>query len=123
MADALVGLLIARSVRSITNFGKVYSRLLDSRLLGLDLDNGTIDEGNKAITDAILQAAKRSVPRGHVKKFFPTWSDELAKAIELRQAARKAFAREPSTRNRKKYNALCRRAKRVGQEAGLAFNL
>ena len=96
---------------------KVYSRLLDSRLLGLDLDSGTIDEGNKAVTDAILQAAKRCIPRGHVKRFSPTWSDELAKAVKLRQTARKAFAREPSARNRKKYNALCRRAKRLGQEA------
>ena len=96
---------------------KVYSRLLDSHLLGLDLDSGMIDVANMAVTDAILQAAKCCIPCGYVKRFSPAWSDELAKAVKLRQTARKAFAREPSARNRKRYNTLCRRGKRLGQEA------
>ena len=45
------------------------------------------------------------------------WSDELAKAVKLWQAARKTLTREPTARNRKRYNALCRRAKGLGQEA------
>ena len=76
-------------------------------------DTLSIEEREKRLIDAILQSAKRHIPRGHVRRFKPHWNAELDAAVKRRRTQREVYRKKPSLTNRSRYNALTRRAKRV----------
>ena len=69
------------------------------------------EEANTSITNAILKAAKSSIPRGSVKQYKPFWNDELQKSVQMRQEARKEYEEDPNPANRIKYNKLSAESK------------
>ncbi|GFO04217.1 RNA-directed DNA polymerase from transposon x-element [Plakobranchus ocellatus] len=100
------------------NFGKaIFREALDKELTVRKLDTIPIEAANDNFARAIVRAARRAIPRGVVKRYTLAWTEELKQAIKRRQMARRAYAITPTVQNRKRYNALCRRAKKMGQIA------
>ena len=64
------------------------------------------EEANTHITNAILKAAKSSIPRGSVKGYTPFWNQELKNSVSMRQAARKEYEKNPTLENRTSYYKL-----------------
>ena len=51
-------------------------------------DTLSIEEREKRLVDAILQSAKRHIPRGHVRRFKPHWAAELDSVVKTRRTQR-----------------------------------
>ncbi|GFN84232.1 RNA-directed DNA polymerase from mobile element jockey [Plakobranchus ocellatus] len=76
-----------------------------------------ISELNEVFTRAVLHAARRGIPQGVVRKYSPIWTTEFAQAVAKRKQARREYLKSKTNTNRKRYNALCRRVKKIGQVA------
>ncbi|GFN96032.1 RNA-directed DNA polymerase from mobile element jockey-like, partial [Plakobranchus ocellatus] len=94
---------------------EVFRKTLDRTLEGKDMDNISIDVANDFFARAVIEAARRGVPRGVVRQYIPKITQELALAIKRRREARRTYVKNPLPINKKRYNALCRRARKVGQ--------
>ena len=64
---------------------------IDQELDLPQLDKMEEEEANTHITNAILKAAKSSIPRGSVKSYTPFWNEEIQKSVSARQTARKEY--------------------------------
>ncbi|GFN80094.1 RNA-directed DNA polymerase from mobile element jockey [Plakobranchus ocellatus] len=95
----------------------VYRDTLDSALSNVLPDKLTISALNEAFTRAVIHAARRGIPRGVIRKYSPIWSTEFAQAVAKRKQARREYIKSKTITNRKRYNALCRRVKKIGQVA------
>ena len=109
--------------RNTWNFRKAnwpkFSQILEKKL-DTSNENHTslnINEQEKLLTDAIIQSAKRTIPRGNVKRFKPYWTEELASAVSQRQNQRNEFAKRPTDINRRKYYALNRRVRSISKSS------
>ena len=101
--------------RSRWNFKKAnwphFKNDLDQELDLPEIDKMEVDDANTHITNAILKAAKSSIPRGSVKGYTPFWNDELQKSVSTRQAARKEYENNPTQDNRRNYHKLAAETK------------
>ena len=66
-----------------------YKSTSDRLLQEVDLSNQDVNNITKDVTQAILEAAKKCIPRGCRAKYKPFWNDSLAQAVKIREEARK----------------------------------
>ena len=85
---------------------KAFADETDSQLGNLDVSDGTEDAVCNKITTAILDAAKKHIPRGNRNKYTPYWNKDLDQAVKSRNKARKDVETNPSTENKIKLNRL-----------------
>ena len=64
----------------------------------------SIEKQLSEFTDAVLQAAGHSIPKGSRKKHQPIWSEQIQEAVNTRRKARKRAEKDPSVENKKEYN-------------------
>ena len=84
------------------NWGE-YKLTSDAFLKEIDLSCPDVNKTTKEITEAILKAAKKCIPRGCRANYKPFWNNNLAQAVKKREAARKIYMENPSQENRKEY--------------------
>ncbi|GFO48551.1 hypothetical protein PoB_007505600 [Plakobranchus ocellatus] len=68
-------------------------------------------------TRAVIHAVRRRIPRRVVHKYSPIWTTEFAQAVAKQKQARREYLKPKMTTNRKRYNALCQKVKKIGQVA------
>ena len=88
-----------------------YAKATDEEFEQLDIAQNTIDKSSQDICQAISTAAKKTIPRGSLRKFKPFWNKELDSAVRERQKARKAVEKNPSSNNRINYNKCTARVR------------
>ncbi|GFN96364.1 hypothetical protein PoB_002287000 [Plakobranchus ocellatus] len=76
-----------------------------------------ISELNEAFTRAVIHAARRGILQDVIRRYSPIWTTEFTQAVAKRKQARREYLKSKTTTNSKQYNALCRRAKKIGQVA------
>ena len=81
----------------------VFKQLSDE--LTSDIDTTKVDKSSREWTDAILQAARDSIPRGRRKNYKPFWSRDLEDLHKKLSTARDALEQDPSDRNTAKYKS------------------
>ena len=70
-----------------------------------NIDTSKVDKSSREWTDAILQAAQDSIPRGRRKNYKPFWSRDLEDLHNKLSTARDAMEQDPSDRNTAKYRS------------------
>merc|ERR1712062_798827 len=97
----------------------VFRNKSDEKISRIDKTT-SIEKQLSEFTEAVLQAAGHSIPKGSRKKHQPIWSDQLQEAVNIRRKARKKAEKEPTVENKKEYNKcsakvklLCRELKRT----------
>ena len=83
----------------------------------LTSDHASVDELCDQVTKSILEAATKSIPRGYRKHYKPFWSEELQKAIDRRETARKNLEKDQNDDNKIAYNRECAKAKLAVNQA------
>ena len=111
-----------RKRRSRWNFKKadweLFRQSAEENIQMEDLDNKSIDELNDEITSIILNAAKKSIPRGCRTNYKPFWNDELQKATETKNQARLEYEKDLSNLGKKiEYHKATAKAKLITKEA------
>ena len=59
------------------------------------------------ITNSILQAADKGIPRGCRQNYKPFWSDEIADAVDRRETARQLVEEDDRDANKVNFNKSC----------------
>ena len=83
----------------------------------LTSDHASVDDLCDQVTKSILEAATKSIPRGYRKHYKPFWSEELQKAIDRRETARKNLEKDQNEDNKIAYNRECAKAKLAVNQA------
>ena len=83
----------------------------------LTSDYASVDDLCDEITKSILEAATKSIPRGHRKHYKPFWSEELQEAVDRREAARKNLENDQCDENKIAYNRECAKVKLAVNQA------
>ena len=65
----------------------------------------------RKVCDAINDAAKQAIPRGHRHKYKPYRTEKIAELVTQRNQARKKVERDPTTGNRSNYNKVAAQVK------------
>ena len=73
----------------------------------IEKDHNSVDSLCDGISNAIVDAAMQTIPRGCRNHYKPFWSEELQEAVNTREAAREALEKDPSDVNKIKYNKEC----------------
>ncbi|XP_055893518.1 uncharacterized protein LOC129927644 [Biomphalaria glabrata] len=81
-----------------------FSQETDTRLSSIIETD--INSTYTTIVSNILQAAKKYIPRGQVKKYKPFWTPELDKLVKERNMARKTIKKKTTRENKTTYNKL-----------------
>ena len=89
-----------------------YKTTSDRLLTEIDLEDQDLDHINNKVTEAILAAAKKCIPKGCRAKYKPIWKKKIASAVSLRETARKNFMRNDTIENKIQYNKSSAIAKR-----------
>ena len=92
---------------------KAFADETNSQIGKIDVSNEAEDAVCTKITTAILNAAKKHIPRGRRKKYMPFWNKDLEQAVKLRNRARKEVELNPSTENKIKLNRLTAKVRRL----------
>ena len=58
------------------------------------------------ISNALLTAAKKTIPRGNRKRYKPFWNTDLERLVSERRQARKKVEKNPTRENKTAYNRL-----------------
>ena len=77
-----------------------YKTTSNTLLKELDLSGSDVNKNTTIITEAILTAAKKCIPRGCRSNYKPFWNNNLAQAVKSREEARKKFMENPTPENR-----------------------
>lgn len=83
-------------------------------------DTGSIDELNEQITNIIVQAAERTIPKTTskvTKTPVPWWNKECADAIKKRKKALRKCNRYPTSNNVSEFRLFRARARRIVRES------
>ena len=80
-----------------------FKSTTDALLQEIDLSNPDVNTNTKDVTEAILTAAKKCIPRGCRSKYKPFWNDNLAQAVQTREEARKKYMEDDSPMNRTEF--------------------
>ena len=76
------------------------------------LQFGKVSNKNyRKVCDAIKDAAKQSILRGHRHKHKPYWTEEITEMVSQRNQARKKVERDPTKGNRTNYNKVAAQVK------------
>ena len=92
-----------------------YRNKTDDTLRTLDC-NKNIDSQVTDFTNAILQAASATLPRGNRKKYSIIWNEEIQTAVNERKKARKQAVKAPTTENKREYNRRSAKVKLLSRE-------
>nr|KAG5697608.1 hypothetical protein BaRGS_001033 [Batillaria attramentaria] len=65
-----------------------------------------LNKNVQLLSDAVLQAAKVSIPRGKRRQYRPYWSDHLAQLHTELDSARETMEDNPTTENVQRHNAI-----------------
>ena len=110
--------------RTFWNFKKAswndFSTATDVGINSVDIENDPLNKVSSDICKVILNAAKKTIPKGNVKKFRPYWTKDLESAVSERRRARRLAEKKPTTDNRNKYNRLTAKVRyltRTGKRA------
>ena len=110
--------------RTFWNFKKAswndFSTATDVGINSVDIENNPLNKVSSDICKVILNAAKKTIPKGNVKKFRPYWTKDLESAVSERRRARRLAEKKPTTDNRNKYNRLTAKVRyltRTGKRA------
>ena len=87
-------------------FREISDKHLQSLQFGKDSN-----KNYRKVCDAIKDAAKQSIPRGHRYKYKPYWTEEIAELVTQRNQARKKVERDPTKDNRANYNKVAAQVK------------
>ena len=94
---------------TLWNFQKanwnLYQTTALSKLKEIDCTRDT-NTVNNDITNAILFAARKAIPRGNRKRYRPFWNSDLEKVVKERKQARKNVEKNPTRENKTAYNRL-----------------
>ena len=83
-----------------------------------NLDNKSIDALNEELTSVILDAAKKSIPRGCRAFYKPFWNDRLQKVTQAKNKARIEYEKDTdNVGNKIKYNKAIAEAKLVTKDS------
>ena len=77
----------------------------------IEKDHISVDALCDGISQAIVDAATETIPRGCRQHFKPFWSDQLQDAVNTREKARRALEKEPNDENKINYNKECAKVK------------
>ena len=83
----------------------------------LTSDHASADDLCDEVTKNILEAATKSIPRGCRKHYKPFWSEDLQKAVDRREIARKNLERDQCDENKIAYNKECAKLKLAVNQA------
>ena len=72
----------------------------DALLQQLDLSSPDVNKLSTNVTEAILTAAKKCIPRGCRSNYKPFWNENLAQVVKNRENARKNYMEHPTPENR-----------------------
>ena len=89
-----------------------FSMLTDTLTSKINVRTNQLNKSVKQFTEAILQAAKESIPRGSRKQYIPYWSDELKELHEEVSAARNKTEMDPTVENNIALNAASAKYRR-----------
>ena len=108
--------------RTRWNFKKadwdLFRKTAEEKIELENLDNKSIDDTNDLFTSIILEAAKKSIPRGCRANFKPFWNEQLQKATEVKNQARREYERDASNLEKKvAYNRAVAKSKLITKEA------
>lgn len=108
--------------RTRWNFKKadwdLFRKITEENIVTENQNNKSIDDTNDELTSIILDAAKKSIPRGCRANFRPFWNEKLQKATETKTQARREYEKDTSNLEKKvKYNKAVAIAKLVTKEA------
>ena len=87
-------------------FREISDKHLQSLQFGKDSN-----KNYRKVCDAIKDAAKQSIPRGHIYKYKPYWTEEISELVTQRNQARKKVERDPTKDNRASYNKVAAQVK------------
>ena len=76
-----------------------FSLLTNQYTTGINCKTIKTDKSAKALTIAVLRAAKQSIPRGARKDYTPNWSEELQNLNEEVSKARSKVEEDPTDNN------------------------
>ena len=80
-----------------------YKSTSDALLQKLDLSSPDVNKTTTNVTEAILTAAKKCIPRGCRSNYKPFWNENLAQLVKNREKARKDYMENPTPENRTKF--------------------
>jgi ribonuclease HI/exonuclease III len=85
------------------------------------IQNENIDQQNNQLTNIILEAAKKSIPRGGRKAPKPFWSDKCEDAVDARKSARKVAENAKDETTVREYNKKRKEAEVTIREEKRAY--
>ena len=111
-----------RKRRTRWNFKKadwnLFRKTAEEKIDLENLDNRSIDDTNDLFTSNILEAAKKSIPRGCRANFKPFWNEQLQQATEVKNQARREYEKDTSNLEKKvAYNRAVAKSKIITKEA------
>ena len=80
---------------------ELFREISEKKIKETDTENKTIEEINSDLTSAILDAAKKSIPRGCRNNYKPFWNEKLQKVTEEKDVARKEYEKDPDNVGKK----------------------
>ena len=83
---------------------EVYKTLADGNCKNINLEQHHLNKLTQLITEAILDAAKKSIPRGRRKQYTPGWNNQLQELHDAVSQARIAQEQEHTDANVKNHN-------------------
>jgi ribonuclease HI len=83
---------------------KKYQNLTDDTLEKIQKDNQSISIEYKNICKAILDGARKHIPRGFRKKYKPFWNPELEEAVKEKRKCRETAEKTGKRENKTAYN-------------------
>ena len=92
-----------------------YRNKTDDSLRILDC-NKDIDSQVTDFTNAILQVAASTIPRGNRKKYSIIWNEDIQTAVNERKKARKQAVKAPTIENKREYNRCSAKVKLLSRE-------
>ena len=78
---------------------ELFTSLSDHYTARINCKTKRTDQSCREFVNAIMRAAKESIPRGARKDYFPNWSNHLRQLNEEVTKARSAVEKEPTTEN------------------------
>ena len=76
------------------------------------MSDSDVNSNAKKVTEAIIAAAKKCIPRGCRAKYKPFWNEKLSQAVKTREAARRKYMEDNTPGNRTEYNRCSLLSKR-----------
>jgi len=84
----------------------LFKKLTDINTCSIAVKDLSVDKATNLLTTAILEAAKKAIPRGRRRDYKPFWNSELQDMHTQLSAAREEMEKEPSDQNSKKHQQL-----------------